>query len=100
MGAIKWVGGVLGWAVGGVMGGILGYAFGSLFDHAMSGQYAVDNQQSDTSGRGFAGRSRTGHPQTQAGDFGVSLLLLSAAVMKSDQQVLKAELDFVKVFFK
>ncbi|MDD4923157.1 MAG: TerB family tellurite resistance protein, partial [Bacteroidales bacterium] len=41
-----------------------------------------------------------GHPQTQAGDFGVSLLLLSAAVMKSDQQVLKAELDFVKVFFK
>jgi len=100
MGAIKWVGGVLGWAVGGVMGAILGYAFGSLFENAMSGQYAVDQTEKETSTRGFADRSRMERSQTQPGDFGVSLLFLSAAVMKSDHQVLKTELDYVKVFFK
>jgi len=97
MGAIKWVGGVLGWAVGGVMGGILGYAFGSLFENAVSGQSVMNPSQSSSDGRGFGGRTRM---HTQAGDFGVSLLFLSAAVMKSDQQILKAELDFVKEFFK
>jgi len=97
MGAIKWVGGAIGWAFGGVIGGILGFAFGSMFENALSGQFAVDNQ-SDTSIGSF-GR-RTAQQQTQAGDFGVSLLLLSAAVMKSDNEVAKSELDFVKAFFK
>jgi len=93
MGAVKWIGGVLGWAVGGVIGGIIGFAFGSLFDNAMSGQYAINSDQTDTKERSNYGRGQVGHPQTQAGDFGVSLLLLSAAVMKS-------ELDYVKVFLK
>jgi len=100
MGAIRWVGGVLGWAVGGVIGGILGYAFGSLFENAMSGDYGVNHRNSDTGGRGFDQRGRTGRLQTQSGDFGVSLLLLSAAVIKSDQRVVKSELEFVKAFFK
>jgi len=95
MGAIKWVGGALGWAVGGFMGAILGYAFGSMFDNALSGQYAVKNNDSNSSQRGFIGR-----PQTQAGDFGVSLLMLAASIMKSDNQIVRAELDFVKEFFK
>jgi DnaJ-class molecular chaperone with C-terminal Zn finger domain len=98
MGAIKWVGGVLGWAVGGVMGGILGYAFGSLFENAMSGEFAVS--QSERRGRGFAARGHAERLQTQPGDFGVSLLFLSASVMKSDHQVVKSELDYVKSFFK
>lgn len=98
MGAIKWVGGAIGWAFGGVMGGILGYAFGSMFENAISGQFAVESQ-SDTTIGSF-GRRNVQRPQTQAGDFGVSLLLLSAAVMKSDNEVAKSELEFVKVFFK
>lgn len=100
MGAIKWVGGILGWSVGGVMGGILGFAFGSLFEKAISGEFLVNNNQSEPFGRAFSGTHRMERPQTQAGDFGVSLLLLSAAVIKSDRQVLKSELDFVKAFFK
>jgi DnaJ like chaperone protein len=99
MSAIKWIGGVLGWSVGGVIGGIIGYALGSMFDNAMSGQYAVEGQdRSDDTGS--ANRNRWNRPQTQPGDFGVSLLLLSAAVMKSDNHILKSELDFVKNFFK
>jgi DnaJ like chaperone protein len=36
--------------------------------------------------------------RTQAGDFTLSLLVLSAAVMKADGKTLKSELDYVKSF--
>jgi DnaJ like chaperone protein len=36
---------------------------------------------------------------TPRGDFAMSLLVLSAAVMKADQKVAKAELDYVRDFF-
>jgi len=87
MGAFKWIGGILGWSVGGVIGAILGYTFGSIVEGATSKETPIN-------------RERGGRPQTMEGDFGVSLLLLSAAVMKSDSKVVKSELDFVKEFFK
>lgn len=94
MGAIKWIGGVLGWSVGGVIGGIVGFAVGSMFDNAFGGGQTVENQ------RGSFSQGGAHRPQTQPGDFGVSLLILSAAVMNSDRQVLKSELDYVKEFYK
>jgi len=93
MGAIKWIGGVMGWAFGGVIGGIIGFAVGSMFDNAFTGEVSTSNQ-------GGFGQARPNRPQTQSGDFGVSLLILSAAVMNSDKQVLKSELDYVKEFYK
>jgi DnaJ like chaperone protein len=75
----KWIGGGLGWAFGGPIGAILGFAIGSMFDSAKKGKYE--------------------HGRTRSGDFGVSLLILSAAVMKADGKVLKSEVDFVKRFF-
>jgi DnaJ like chaperone protein len=111
MGAIKWIGGVLGWTLGGgVIGGILGYALGSLVDNAISGNQVTSGNFGTNTDRGYQGSGgdfrgsngpfRGQRPVTQPGDFGVSLLILSAAVMKSDKQVLKSELDFVKEFFK
>lgn len=97
MGAIKWIGGVLGWAMGGVMGGIIGFAVGSMFDNSFSGETTTQGNAAGPQG-GFG--PRPGRPQTQPGDFGVSLLILSAAVMNSDNQVKKSELDYVKEFFK
>ena len=94
MGAIKWIGGVLGWSVGGVIGSIMGYAVGSFIDSVFSGE-AITTR---TFGQGQR-QSQHQRPSTQPGDFGVSLLILSAAVMKSDNQVLKSELDYVKQFF-
>ncbi len=76
----KWIGGGLGWAFGGPIGGILGFVFGSMVD----GIQRVDYQES----RG-----------TQIGDFTASLLVLTAAVMKADEKVVKSELDYVKRFF-
>ncbi|MHC1707955.1 MAG: TerB family tellurite resistance protein [Bacteroidales bacterium] len=75
----KWIAGGLGWALGGPIGGILGFVFGSMVD----GMSNVETQSRPT----------------QEGDFNVSLLILSAAIMKADGKVVKAELDYVKSFF-
>lgn len=77
----------LGWAVGGPIGGILGLIFGSMFDSASTGVYTSTGAQPD------------GNNITHPGDFSVSLLILSAAVMKADGKLLRSELDYVKNFF-
>ncbi len=81
----KWIGGGLGWVVGGPIGGILGFLVGSVVDNTTIGTSAYT-----TTSRGGA---------TTPGAFGVSLLVLIAAVMKADGKVVKSELDFVKEFF-
>ncbi len=86
----KWLGGGLGWAIGGPIGGLLGFTIGSLFDNA-----SVTVEKTEFSG----GRTQTMHTTTTPGDFAVSLLVLSAAVMKSDGKTMRSELDFVKNFF-
>jgi DnaJ like chaperone protein len=80
----KWLGGTLGWAFGGPLGGVLGFAVGSAFDAA---SVTVKTES-----------GRTSQPTNHASDFAASLLVLSAAVMKSDGRMLKSELDFVKKF--
>ena len=82
----KWLGGGLGWALGGPLGGVLGFALGSAFD-AASVTVKMDGKTSYISG---------GAPHV--GDFAASLLVLSAAVMKSDGKILNSELDYVKKF--
>lgn len=79
----KWVGGGLGWAFGGPIGAILGYALGSMF-------------QGQASRRGP--NYGPGMP-TMTGDFNVSLLVLTAAIMKADGTVKKSELEYVKKFY-
>lgn len=75
----KWIGGGLGWAFLGPLGGLFGFAIGSMFD-----------------------KSRETLPEhagvTQHGDLVISLLVLSAAMMKADGKVLKSELNYVKNF--
>jgi len=79
----KWIVGGLGWVMGGPIGGLLGFLVGSM----------VDSTTSQTS-------SYTSIDQhTTPGAFGVSLLVLIAAVMKVDGKVVKSELDYVKQFF-
>lgn len=82
----KWVGGGLGWALGGPLGAVLGFALGSAFDAA--------SVTLTTTGGTTSSSARYPH----AGDFAASLLVLSAAVMKSDGKTLKSELDYVKKF--
>lgn len=80
----KWVGGALGWALGGPIGALLGYQVGKMFN-GFTDENPNEHQ-----------RSRT----TQRGDFSMALIVLSAAVMKADGKVLKSELNYVKSFLK
>ena len=76
----------LGWSFGGPLGAIIGYAIGSLFSG--SGIQQIRTEVNDTFGNTEEKR-----------DFNVTLLVLSAAVMKADGNVRKSELDYVKRFF-
>ncbi len=75
----KWIGGGLGWAFGGPIGAILGIALGSMLDGMNTGKYAY-----------------RGSPR---GDFAMSLLVISAAIMKADKKVVRSELEYVRSFF-
>lgn len=85
---LKWLGGGIGWAAGGPIGALLGFALGSMIDGIQGGIYTYQPQN----------RPTFNTPQTTPNDFILSLLILAAAIMKSDQKVLKSELDFVKRF--
>lgn len=79
----KWIGGGLGWAFMGPIGGLLGFALGSLLDNS-----------SVTAQRTFVREPG----RTTQGDFLSSLIILVAAVMKSDGKVLKSELEYVSAY--
>lgn len=95
----KWIGGGLGWALGGPIGGIAGFALGALFDNA--GDIDLKNGRGSfnpfTGDRENPGQQQ-GYRETQAGDFGISLVILSAAIMQADGKVMKSELSYVKQF--
>lgn len=76
----RWIGGGLGWAFGGPIGAIIGFAIGSMFSNVSESEQYIGTT-------------------SQQRDFNVSLLVLSAAVMKADGFVKKSELDYVKRFF-
>ena len=80
----KWVGGAIGWALGGPIGGLLGFQVGKMF-----AGFAKNSDSPESYAR-----------NTQRGDFSISLVILSAAVMKADGKIMKSELDYVKKFMK
>lgn len=90
----KWVGGGLGWAVGGPIGAIVGFVIGSIIDES-STQIQVRGPGART---GFGGRTTGYSGRTTTGGYVMSLLVLTAAVMKADGKVVKSELDYVKKF--
>lgn len=77
----KWIGGGLGWVLGGgPIGALIGFALGSMFDGSSS-------QASQSSQR-----------RTTEADFKMSLLVMIACIMKADGKVHKTELTVVKKF--
>ena len=75
----KWIGGGLGWILGGPLGVLFGFAIGSVIDNI--------SVKAIESGK------------TTKGDFALSLLALVAVVMKADGKILKSELNYVKDYF-
>jgi len=89
MGYGKWISGAIGWALGGPIGGILGYTIASFLEGDKS--QGADKAKFYAPQGGFS-------PAEERNSFLVSLLVLSSAVMKADQRIMKSELDYVKRF--
>ena len=80
----QWIGGGIGWALGGPIGGILGFALGRMLGNA---------EDATAASSGSSGVS------TRPGDFEISLLVLSAVVIKADGKTSPEEMQFVRQYF-
>ena len=85
MGIGKWIVGALGWAMLGPIGGILGYFFTSRLEKLAEATAAYGEQQSLSQG--------------QRNSFLMSLLVLSATVIKADGRTTAQELATLRSFF-
>jgi DnaJ like chaperone protein len=85
MGFGKWIAGALGWAMFGPIGGILGYYFASRVERLAESTVVYSEDQSWNQG--------------QRNSFLMSLLVLSAAVIKADGKTTSQELSTLRDFF-
>jgi DnaJ like chaperone protein len=109
-GFASWIGGALGWTLGGPIGAAIGFAIGAAVDKATSKGLLLEEPKEKRRQRRrrpeptYEKRRRrktTAQKQseTKPGDFEVSLLVLSAIVMKADGQVLESEKNYVRDYF-
>ena len=98
MGAGKWIGGILGWVTMGPIGALLGFLFGSAVEGYLD--WTRQLSEGSASSRNTRGTRTTYSASEQRNSFLVSLLVLSAAVIKADGKTLQSELDYVKDFVR
>ena len=85
MGLGKWIAGALGWAMFGPIGGILGYYFASWVEKLAEATVVYGEDQTWNQG--------------QRNSFLMSLLVLSASVIKADGKTTSQELSTLRSFF-
>lgn len=85
MGIGKWIVGALGWAMFGPIGGILGFYFASRVERLAEASVAYGEDQTWNQG--------------QRNSFLMSLLVLSASVIKADGKTSSQELSTLRSFF-
>lgn len=96
----KWIGGALGWSFGGPIGAIIGLAIGSIIDSMADGGTPLLGERQSSKGKRTTYRTQPRQrPQTQSGDFEVSLLVLASVVIKADGKQDQRELDYVRQQF-
>jgi len=99
----KWIGGALGWSFGGPIGAIIGLAIGSFVDNLTeNGTPLIGERQTGRQRDPYHQKTtqkRYQRPQTQSGDFEVSLLILASIIIKADGKQDQRELDFVRQQF-
>ena len=108
MGAVKWIGGFLGWVTMGPIGALIGFLLGKAVETYIDGSHQLPGGDSAGGQGGYqqpGGYQRTTTNRRYTADeqrnsFFVSLLVLSSAVIKADGKTLPAELNFVREFFR
>lgn len=110
-GFASWIGGALGWTLGGPIGAAIGFAIGTAVDKATSKGLLLEepkqqkrqrrkrNEPTYDRRRRRRVSSQEKQAQTKTGDFEVSLLVLSAVVMKVDGEISQSEKDYVRDYF-
>ena len=109
-GFASWIGGALGWTLGGPIGAAIGFAIGTAVDKATSKGLLLEPPKRDAKQRRKRAEpvyekrrrrvtSSQKQAQTKSGDFEVSLLVLSAIVMKADGEVTASEKNYVRDYF-
>jgi DnaJ like chaperone protein len=88
----KWLGAGIGFVAGGPIGAVIGFVAGSVVDAYTKEDFEQDRRE-------FERQYRTSPEQTQSGDFEISLLVLSAIVIKADGKVDQRELNYVRSQF-
>jgi len=88
MAIAKWIGGWLGWITLGPVGGLLGFLIGSFFD-SVSGVLPSQGQQ-------FQSGSEAMQMEGNRNSFLLSMLLLSAYIIKADGKVMHSEMELVR----
>jgi len=97
MGFGKWIFGSIGFALSGTpLGAVLGFALGSIIDTATD---RASGQNKERTAHGGPGAGQARPQQSTAGDVALSLVVLTAAVMKADGAATQRELGHARTFF-
>ena len=101
MGSFRWIAGLLGWVSLGPIGALLGFLAGSAVERFIEFSHLLPGDRSDVEEDWNRQQTTRGYSATeQRNSFMVSLLVLSAAVIKADGKTLQSELDYVKDFVR
>jgi len=88
MGYLRFIGAAIGWGIRGPIGAMVGFALGSLIENFHAG----DAKQ-------FKKEQRQREDSAEPGEFEISLLILSAIIIKADGKADQRELDYVRNHF-
>ena len=99
MSIYKWILTGLGWASSGPIGALMGFLLGRIIEGVSKGSPRLGNNSYNMN----SGNAQSGHHGSYRNtgtreDIDVALLVLIASVMKSDGEVRRTELDYVKQF--
>ncbi len=98
----KYLGASLGWSFGGPIGAIIGFILGTIVDEVGDKNIRIEGPSRGSGGFGnrrSTTRGRRTTDTTKSGDFEMSLLVLSAVVIKADGKVDEKELSYVRNHF-
>ena len=100
MGAGKWITGLLGWWMFGPIGALVGLLVGALIEKGADRQIGDGSAGAGDRPRGGGGYTREQQRAGNRDSFMMSLLVLSAAVIKADGHFVKSELQYVQNFLR
>ena len=93
----KWIGGFLGFIIGGPIGALAGMALGWMFDESTQTDVSADRHSADGQAQAdWQQREREG----QRNSFLFSLLVLASYIIRADGRVMHSEMEVVRRFLR